>query len=140
VSGKTANAEQSKFGYYDVNGPWPNSLLLVPLRRVVTLLLPMHPFAPFRTNALFGSIDPAEIDARGLEKTQSSTALRETAGRFGMAPGVYGDLTEQHSVHLALASLVLGSRWPLVASLKSVAAVFGFRSGDQRLISRDAGR
>jgi hypothetical protein len=35
-------------------------------------------------------------------------------------PGVYGDLTQQHSVHLALASLVLGSRGggPLVASFE----------------------
>jgi hypothetical protein len=30
-------------------------------------------------------------------------------------------------------------RRPLVASLKSVAAVFRFQSGDQRLISREAG-
>jgi hypothetical protein len=30
------------------------------------------------------------------------------------------------------------SRGPLAASLKSVAAVLKFRSGDQRLISRDA--
>jgi hypothetical protein len=33
---------------------------------------------------------------------------------------------------------VLGSLGPLVASLKSIAAVLTFRSSDQRLISRDA--
>jgi hypothetical protein len=33
-----------------------------------------------------------------------------------------------------------GPAGPLLASLKSVAAVFGFRSGDQRLISLDADR
>jgi hypothetical protein len=39
-----------------------------------------------------------------------------------------------------IASLLLGSLGPLVASLKLVAAVLKFRSGDQRLISRGAGR
>jgi hypothetical protein len=50
------------------------------------------------------------------------------------------DPTPERSVPLALASLVLGSRWPLVGFFESAAAVLRFRSGGQRLISRDAGR
>jgi hypothetical protein len=51
----------------------------------------------------------------------------------------YGDdPTPQAKAPLAVASLVLGSRGALVPPLKSVAAVFRFRSGDQRPISRDA--
>src|SRR5262249_53533149 len=41
---------------------------------------------------------------------------------------------QRRSVPLALASLGLGSRGPLVTSLKSVAAVLTFQSVDQRLI------
>jgi hypothetical protein len=48
---------------------------LPPLRRVMTLLLPAHPFAPFRTqHTLLGPIDPADIDAGACEKLQVDLA------------------------------------------------------------------
>jgi hypothetical protein len=103
------------------------------LCRVVTLLIPLHPFAPFRDQRTFlDPIDPAEIDAAGpagdcrsiwdehlafMETSHSSIQFTSHSLRSCSAPA-----------------------GPLLASLKSVAAVLRFRSGGQRLIWRDGGR
>jgi hypothetical protein len=90
----------------------------------------------------WGRRDPAPYGSK--PSREAMPAFRRCEPTFGPAEWTDGDPvclrdpTPEHSVHLALASLVLGSREPLLASLKSVAAVLRFRSGDQRLISRDA--
>jgi hypothetical protein len=82
-----------------------------------------RPAVPLRP-ALMGP-PPPEIDPR-------------QPPRWARRPARLWDPTPQAKAPLALASLVLGSREPLLASLKSVAAVSRFRSGDQRLIWREA--
>jgi hypothetical protein len=54
-------------------------------------------------------------------------------------PRVHGTRHRKPKPSSHFASRVLGSRGSLVASLNSVAAASRFRSGDQRLISRNAG-
>jgi hypothetical protein len=83
--------------------------------------------------------DAIQMGLAGLGKS----TLRRSVNTLGISK-ICHVLGRTHtgalSSPLALASLVLGSPGPLVASLKSVAAVLRFRSGDQRLISRDAER
>jgi hypothetical protein len=90
-------------------------------------LRPPHPFATFRAQRTFlVPIDPAEIDAGACGESQVD---------LGCAWRPHTAAFSSPRTRFARARLPLG---PLLASLKSVAAVLRFRSGDQRLISRDA--
>jgi len=96
---------------------------LDPLRRVVTLLLPVHPFAPFRTSALFGPISSAEIGTAACGRLQVDLACNGEQG------GRYAERTQQRLVPLALASLASGPDRRLLGLFKSSSGTLGIRDG-----------
>jgi hypothetical protein len=94
--------------------------------------------APLAGNRHHLDWDPAARLDGTRHRRKRPPPRRCAAASMGPAALRLWDPTPQVKARLALASLVLGSRGPLVASLNSVAAVLRFRSGDHRLISRDA--